>query len=178
MTTGTALPGLQLAGAPRRRLVLAVPRRPAHRGGEGGGPSGSPSWVEAGCRLGPGAVARTPRRTGPTELARRGGARGRHARPACPPAARRPTGRPSRSPAPGPLGRPAATAAGATCVDRHADADAALAKAGVDVQSMLSLLAAGEPDALAPITGRLASKGSPGRRRRGRHRRADRGRAS
>jgi hypothetical protein len=41
-----------------------------------------------------------------------------------------------------------------------ADVDAALAKAGVDVQSMLSLLAAGEPDPLAPLTGRLASKGS------------------
>jgi hypothetical protein len=40
------------------------------------------------------------------------------------------------------------------------DADAALAKAGIDVQSMLSLLAAGEPDSLSPITGRLSSKGS------------------
>ncbi len=81
------------------------------------------------------------------------GPRGRHARPGAP------ADPPVVVQAPGPFGARGVMATGATA-STVTDADAALAKAGVDVQSMLSLLAAGEPDPLAPITGRLSSKGS------------------
>ena len=40
------------------------------------------------------------------------------------------------------------------------DPDAVLAQAGVDVEAMMSLLAAAQTKPLAPISGRLANKGS------------------
>ncbi len=120
----------------------------------------APEWVEPVVDPGPSPEVAAPDWT--DELAAAAAPRGRHARPAGAAQSSEPADTAAR-PVAGPVpARPAVGhGAGTSPVSAvSADADAALAKAGVDVQSMLSLLAAGEPDALSPITGRLSSKGS------------------
>ncbi len=118
----------------------------------------APEWAEPALDPEPAPEVAAPDPT--AELAAAATPRGRHARP--PGTAQ--TSEPADgagSPVAGPvLTHPAVGLGAGSTSAMTADADAALAKAGVDVQSMLSLLAAGEPDALSPITGRLSSKGS------------------
>lgn len=120
----------------------------------------APEWVEPAVDPdpSPSPAAAAPDRT--AELAAVAAPRGRHARPAGSTDGAQPADpADGAQPVPGPVPARPAVGLGSTSA-MSADADAALAKAGVDVQSMLSLLAAGEPDALSPITGRLSSKGS------------------
>jgi len=84
--------------------------------------------------------------------------RGRHARHAAPvgtaPAGTAPVATAPVGAEPGGIGLPAAGSVGGS------DPDAVLAKVGVDVDAMMSLLASDQSKALTPLSSRLSSKGN------------------